>query len=219
MSPEAVSLFEASSFQVADLSLKPDVLHTLDSLYAFYHRQWWCYSQMYRVFKPRQALLNGVDLLVLAAGMIAGSICENSIVVTCLAAWGTVLKGWNDFKKFPIQVDRCQFAYTTYAKILTELRTYARGIPFDEDTFLVKVQKLDDTITDFSPAISDECTQKYHRRFRYVAVEGMCFADGCPRQPMLNTSHIPLKDKKAKTSCVKWCCCEKKLGTHEGTNG
>ena len=76
---------------------------------------------MYRVFKLRQALLNGVALLVVAAGMIAGSTCENIIVVTCLAAWGTVLKGWNDFKKFPIKVDRCQFAYTIYAKILTEL--------------------------------------------------------------------------------------------------
>ena len=125
MCPEAVSLCEGSSFKPGTLSLKPDVLHTLYSLYAFYHRQWWCYSHMYRTFKLRQALLNGVALLVVAAGMIAGSICENSIMVTCLAAWGTVLKGWNDFKKFPIKEDRCQFAYTTYAKILTELRTYA----------------------------------------------------------------------------------------------
>ena len=168
MCPEAVSLFEGSSFKSGAPPLKPDTLHTLDSLYAFYHRQWWCYSRMYRVFKLRQALLNGAALLVVAAGMIAGSICENSIVVTCLAAGGTVLKGWNDFKKFPIKVDRCQFAYTTYAKILTELRTYARGIPFDEDSFLVKMQTFDDTITDFSPAISDRCMQKYHCRFYYV---------------------------------------------------
>ena len=160
-------------------------------------------SHMYRVFKVRQALLNGLALLVVAAGMIAGSIFENTIVVSCLAAWGSVIKGWNDFKKFPIKVDMCQFAYTTYAKILTELRNHVRGIPFEEDSFLIKMQTFDDTITDFSPPISDECTQKYHRRFRYVAMEGMYFADGCPRQPMLNTSHIPLKDKNAKTLCVK----------------
>ena len=126
--------------------------------------------------------------------MIAGSIRENSIVVSCLAAWETVLKGWNDFKKFPIKVDRCQFAYTTYAKILTELRTYARGIPFEEDSFLVKMQTFDDTITNFLPAISDECMQKYHRHFRYVAVEGMCFADRCSRPQMSNASHAPLKE-------------------------
>ena len=203
MPQEAISLLEGSCLKAAAVQLEPDMLHTLDSLYAFYHRQWWCYSHMYRVFKVRQALLNGLALLVLAAGMIAGSICENSIVVSCLAAWGSVIKGWNNFKKFPIKVDMCQFANTTYAKTLTELRNHVRGIPFQEDSFLIKMQTFDDTITDFSPPISDECTQKYHRRFRYVAVEGMCFADGCPRQPMLNTSRIPLKDKKAKTSCVK----------------
>ena len=62
MCPEAVSLFEGSSFKAGALSLKPEVLHTLDSLYAFYHRQWWCYSHMYRAFKLRQALLNGAGL-------------------------------------------------------------------------------------------------------------------------------------------------------------
>ena len=202
MCPEAVSLFEGSSFKSGAPPLKPDTLHTLDSLYAFYHRQWWCYSRMYRVFKLRQALLNGAALLVVAAGMIAGSICENSIVVTCLAAWGTVLKGWNDFQKFPIKVDRCQFAYTTYAKILTELRTYARGIPFDEDSFLVKMQTFDDTITDFSPAICDRCMQKYNCRFYYVGLEGLSSADGCSRRPMSNASHAPLKED-GQPSCVQ----------------
>ena len=171
MCREAVSLLEGSCLKTAALSLKPEVLQTLDSLYAFYHHQWWCYSHKYHVFKFRQALLNGLALLVAAAGMIAGSIFENTIVVTCLTTSGTVLKKMVDFKKFPIKVDRCQFAYATYAKILTELRTYTRGIPFDEDSFLIKMQTFDDTITDFSPAISDRCRQSYHRRFHYVSLE------------------------------------------------
>ena len=53
MCPEAVSLLEESCLKAAALSLKPEVSYTLDSLYAFYHRQWWCYTQMYRVFKLR----------------------------------------------------------------------------------------------------------------------------------------------------------------------
>ena len=55
MPPEAVSLLEGSCLKAAAVPLKPDVFHTLDSFYAFYHRQWWCYSHMYRVFKFRQA--------------------------------------------------------------------------------------------------------------------------------------------------------------------
>ena len=202
MCPEAVLLLEGSCLKAGALLLKADVLHTLDSLYAFYHRQWWCYSHMYRVFKLCQALLNGVALLVVAAGMITGSTFENTIVVSCLVALGTVLKGWNDFKKFPIKVDRCQFAYTMYAKILTELRTYARGILFDEDSFLVKMQTFDDTITDFSPAISDRCMQMYHCRFYYVSLEGLSSASGCSHPPMLNASHAPLKED-AQPSCVQ----------------
>ena len=193
---EDIALLEGPFLKTAAGQLEPNVLQTLDSLYAFYHRQWWCYMDMYRLFKYRQALLNGLALLVMAAGMIAGSVFENTIVVTCLAALGTFIKGWNDFKKLSVKVDMCQFAYTTYAKTLNELRNYVRGMPFDEDGFLIKMQTFDDTITDFSPPVSDDCTQKYHHRFRYMPVEGMCFADGCPREPILNTSHIPLRDKK-----------------------
>ena len=110
MLPEAILLLEGSCLKAAALQLEPDVLHTLDSLYAFCHRQYWCYSHMYSVFKVRQALLNGLVLLVVEVGMIAGSIFENTIVVSYLAACGSVIKGWNDFKKFPIKVDMCQFA-------------------------------------------------------------------------------------------------------------
>ena len=151
MYPEDGSFLGGSCLKAAALPLKPNVLHTLDSLYAFYHRQWWCYSHMYCVFKFRQTLLNRLALLVVAAGMIAGSVFENTIVLSCLATWGAVPKGWNDFKKFPIKVDRYQFAFTMYSKILTELRMYARGI-------------------------SDRYMQKYHHRFHCVSLEGLSSA-------------------------------------------
>ena len=69
-------------------------------------------------------------------------------------------------------MDMCHFAFTTYAKTLTELRNYVRGLPFDEDTFLVKMQTLDDTITDFAPPVPDVYTQKYRARFKHVPVAG-----------------------------------------------
>ena len=55
---------------------------------------------MFYHFQRCHALLNGLALLVMAAGLIAGSVLENNIVVACLAAVGTVVKGWKDFKKF-----------------------------------------------------------------------------------------------------------------------
>ena len=66
----------------------------------------------------------------------------------------------------------CRFAYTTYDKTLIELRTYVRGLPMEEfEGFLIKMQTLDDTITDFTPPVSDKCVQEYEQRFRYGHVD------------------------------------------------
>lgn len=150
-----------------------EVMYKLDGLFAFYHKQWWCHRQMFYHFKWCHGLLNALALLIVAAGIVVGSVLENSIVIACLSAAGTVIKGWNDFKKFSFKVDMCRFAYTTYDKTLIELRTYARGLPVDElDGLLIKMQTLDDTITEFAPSVSDKCSRNYDKRFHYDYVDG-----------------------------------------------
>ena len=83
--------------------LPPELLQRVDSLYAFYHQQWWCYRKMLNHFKCCHALFNGLALLLMAAGMIAGPLLDNSTLVACLAAVGTVVKGWTDFKQYRLK--------------------------------------------------------------------------------------------------------------------
>ena len=147
-------------------------------------------------FKFCNALFNGVVLLLMAAGMIAGPILENSTLVACLAAVGTVVKGWNDFKQYQLKVAMSRFAFTTYAKALTELKTYVRGLPFEDlEGFLIKMQTLDDTIIDFTPPLPKRCVQDYHRHFVYRPVEAQCYVDGCHR-PLMSKGYRTEKDKK-----------------------
>ena len=137
-------------------------------------------------------------LLVMEAGMIAGPILENSTLVACLTAVGTVVKGWNDFKKYSFKVDMSHFAFTTYAKALIELRTYVRSIPFEGlGGFLIKMQTLDDTIIDFTPPLPKRCVHKYYRQFFYqpVDINAQCYVDGCHR-PLTSKSYWVEKDKK-----------------------
>ena len=107
--------------------LNKDLLYRLDGLFAFYHRQWWCHRQMFYRFKWCHGCLNALALIMVAAGIVVGSVLENNLLIACLTAAGTVIKGWNDFK-----IDMCRFAYTTYDKTLIELRTYVRGLPMEE---------------------------------------------------------------------------------------
>lgn len=168
MSTSTVSLLNGSCSESLARNLRPELLYKLDGLFTFYHRQWWCHREMFYHFKWCHALLNGLALLIVAAGIIAGALLENSGIVACLTAARTVVKGWNDFKNFSFKVDMCHFAFTTYDKTLIELRTYVRVLPMD-----VMMQTLDDTIADFSPCVSDKCVQEYKRRFRYVHAESI----------------------------------------------
>ena len=112
--------------------------------------------------------MNALALIIVAAGIVAGSALENSLLIACLTAAGAVIKGW----KFLFKIDMCRFGYTTYDKTLIELKTYVRGLPMEEfEGFLIKMQTLDDTITDFTAPVSDKCVQEYKQRFRYNHVD------------------------------------------------
>ena len=169
----AVTLLNVSSSQIQERSsLDGDLLRRLDDLYAHYHKQWWCRRQMFYFFKYCHGFLNSLALLVMAAGVVVGSVHENSFVVVGLTAFGTVVKGWNDFKKCSFKVDMCRFAYTTYEKTLIELKTYVRGLPLEElDGFLIKMQTLDKVITDFFPPVFDRWIRQYPKKFHHTPID------------------------------------------------
>ena len=63
------------------------------------------------------------------------------------------------------------FCLHAYAKTLTELRTLVSGDPKDDlDEFLIKVQTLDDMVTDFSPPVPDWCVLDYGQYYEYVPI-------------------------------------------------
>ena len=101
-----------------------------------------------------------------------------------------------------------RFAFITYAKALIELRTYVRGIPFEGlEGFLIKMQTLDDTITDFTPPLPKCCVQEYYRQFFYQQVDAQCYVDGCHR-PLMSKSHWVEKDKKVNPHSPALMCSE-----------
>ena len=157
----SVCLLDEPFTSVVDL----DMLRRLDGLYAFYHKYWWCRRQMFGYYKLCNAILNGLALLTAAASIVVGSVWKDGYVAVGLTALATVLKGWNELKKYSLKMDMTQFAYTTYEKTLTELRNYALGGVEELDGFLIKTQTLDDVVTDFTPPTYDRYLRDYETRF------------------------------------------------------
>ena len=56
------------------------------------------------------------------------------------------------------------FAYSTYQKILLELRTALRGTPFDKNDFLKELNILHGTIVDFVPLVT-RFEKQYAKKF------------------------------------------------------
>ena len=71
------------------LLVNKDLLYRLDGLFAFYHRQWWCHRQMFYRFKWCHGCLNALALIIVAAGIVAGSVLENSLLIACFRSKST----------------------------------------------------------------------------------------------------------------------------------
>lgn len=144
----------------------------LETLYCFYHRQWWCYKQQWSKFKWIYTCLNAMALLLVVTGMIVGPVMKNSILVATLAAVGTFVKGLNDFEQYRHKLRMNAFAYTSYAKALIELRNYARGVPTGNlDGFVVKMATMDDIVVDLAPPIPKPCLGKYQHTYQPCEVD------------------------------------------------
>ena len=163
-------------------ALDPDSLHRLDGLFAYYHRQWWYRHQMFYKYKWYHGLLNGLALLTVGLSVVVRAMWNDSFVMIGLTAFGTVVKGWNEFKNFAIKMDMCRFAYTTHEKTF-ELRRYVRGFPLEEfHRFLVKLQMMDDTIIDLTPPTYDGLAKQYDKKFEYVLIP--------PQEHKLNVTSV-----------------------------
>ena len=140
----------------------------LDAWYAYYHRHWWCRRRQFTHLKRAHIWWNGLALLLMASGLIVGLVLKSSWVVAGLAAVSTLVKGWIEFRNWGTLVQLSRFAYTTYAKTLIELRTWSRGGDNgDPAAFLVKMQTLDDMVTDFVPPLTDNYRRVYEAQYIY----------------------------------------------------
>ena len=146
-------------------------LSTLNALHAEFHQKMWYYQKLYLRFKRLNAVFNALALLCIAAGMVVSSVYQESLVMVVLIAFSTLIKGWMDFKKLPVKMDMCRFAYTTYEKLLIEIQSYARGMSLDDvEVFLVKCQVNEEVVSDLTPPVPTTLIREYGNTFHHVSV-------------------------------------------------
>ena len=60
-----------------------------------------------------------------------------------------------------------KIAFTTYEKVLVELRSALRGDEFDKDLFIDKMKVVDAMIIDQAP-LPDKYVKQYDKKYKYI---------------------------------------------------
>ena len=132
-------------FNHIDKSKTKEEIQEIKELYKYYHFKVWAYP-----FKKLNLLLNMVSTGLIVVGTVVGGLTANPAILGSISGAGLALKTFSETKDYKKRIELSKFCYTTYSKVLVELRTSLRGATFNKDDFLKEMTVLDETIVDFA---------------------------------------------------------------------
>ena len=138
------------SFNHIDPNNSQEKLVELQKLYEFYHKLWHCYEMVYSRYKKGMLVLNLVSVSMVAAGSIAGGVTMNPIILGVISGAGVLLKTALEMKNYSQKIEQAKFAFTSSAKVLSEIRSFLRGEEYHKEDFLMRLKTLDDIVIDLS---------------------------------------------------------------------
>ena len=144
--------------------LTEDQISELKALYKNYHRLFKCYEWKYKRLRRLKMALEMTSIGLTTIGSIVGGVTSNPIILGTLAGPGIMIQAFLQKSNLSNRVDRCKFAYTSYKKILVQLKSFLRGLPYDNVIFLSDIKTLDDIIIDSCPTV-DKYFEKYTNKF------------------------------------------------------
>ena len=139
--------------------LSEDEIKTIKEFYEYYHKKFWCFKRTYKHFKILDESINISGILLMIIGTISGGLTMNPIVLGVINGFGIVLTNVGKMKNYKKKIEMTKIAFTTYEKVLVELRSALRGDEFDKNLFIDKMKVIDEMIIDQTP-LADKFTKK-----------------------------------------------------------
>ena len=112
-------------------NLSEEEVDKLIKWYSYYHKLYTCYKWKYKKLKKIKMGLNMTSKGLTVSGTIVGGVTLNPIILGCMSGPGTLIQGYLSNSNIITKTTICRFTYTTY-QVLTQLKSYLRGIEYDE---------------------------------------------------------------------------------------
>ena len=151
-------------FNHIDKSLSETDVTTLKDFYKHYHKKYWCFKKSYKRYKFFDETLTLSEGGLVVIGTIAGGITLNPIILGVINGAGVIVSSISKMKNYKKKIEMSQIAFTTYEKVLVELRSALRGDEFKKQEFIDRMKLIDEIIID-QTTITDRFSKRYNKKF------------------------------------------------------
>ena len=151
-------------FNHIDKSLSESDIKTLKDFYSHYHKKYWCFKRSYKSYKFLDNFFTISGICLVAIGTISGGITLNPVVLGVVNGAGVIVAGVRKKNNYKRKIEMTRIAFTTYEKVLVELRAALRGDDWNKQEFVDRMKLIDELIIDQTP-IADKFENNYKNKF------------------------------------------------------
>ena len=154
-------------FNHIDKSLSESEIKTLKDFYSHYHKKYWCFKRSYKSYKFLDNFFTISGICLVAIGTISGGITLNPVVLGVVNGAGVIVARVGKKNNYKRKIEMTRIAFTTYEKVLVELRAALRGDDWNKQEFVDRMKLIDELIIDQTP-ISDKFESRYNEKFNII---------------------------------------------------
>ena len=151
-------------FNHIDKSVSESDVKTLKDFYSHYHKKYWCFKRSYKSYKFLDNFFTISGICFVAIGTISGGITLYPVVLGVVNGAGVIVAGVGKKNNYKRKIEMSRIAFTTYEKVLVELRAALRGDEWKKEEFVNRIKLIDEMIIDQIP-ISDRFDSRYNKKF------------------------------------------------------
>ena len=157
--------YNVFEFNHIDKVLSEEEIKTLKEFYKYYHKKFWCFKKTFKHLKIIDESITITGILLVIIGTITGGLTLNPIVLGVINEFGILLTNFRKMKNYKKKIEMLKIAFTSYEKVLVELRSALRGDEFDKEQFIVKMKVIDEMIIDQTP-LADKYAKLYDKKYK-----------------------------------------------------
>ena len=152
-------------FNHIEPSLSESDVKTIKDFYSYYHKKYWCFKRSYKSYKFLDNFFTISGLILVTVGTISGGITLNPVILGVINGAGVIIAGVGKKNNYKRKIEMTRIAFTTYEKVLVELRSALRGDEWNKQDFVNRIKLIDEMIIDQTPE-ADKFVIKYEKKFK-----------------------------------------------------